>query len=77
MPEPEALMTQQALADYLGVSVPTVQRWRRNGTGPPYLLIGPRPRYRRAQVDAWLDEQAAARRKPRRRRPRPGGKETR
>jgi excisionase family DNA binding protein len=67
MADPERLLTQQQLADYLGVSVPTIQRWRRQGTGPPFLLLGTRPRYRRAQVDAWLDEQATGR-KPRRRR---------
>jgi excisionase family DNA binding protein len=72
MAEPEALMSQQALADYLGVSVATVQRWRREDTGPPWLLVGNRPRYRRAAVDSWLEAQAPARRPRKRPRRSPG-----
>ena len=43
-------------AAYLGVSVPSMNRWRVNGDGPPYVKIGSRVRYRRADLDAWLNQ---------------------
>lgn len=43
-------------ANYLDVSEPTVNRWRGTGDGPPYVKIGSRVRYRRADLDAWLSE---------------------
>jgi excisionase family DNA binding protein len=51
----ERLMSEQELADYLHVHVATVRKWRRAGTGPPVHWAGTRPRYRRTEVDAWLD----------------------
>jgi excisionase family DNA binding protein len=51
----ERLWTEQELADYCHVHVTTVRRWRRNGTGPPVHWAGNKPRYRRSEVDAWLD----------------------
>ena len=51
----EHLMSEQELADYLQVHLATVRRWRRAGTGPPVRWAGAKPRYRRAEVDAWLD----------------------
>ena len=54
----ERLMNEQELADYLAVHVDTVRRWRRAGTGPPVHWAGTKPRYRRAEVDAWLDRRA-------------------
>jgi predicted DNA-binding transcriptional regulator YafY len=50
----EHLMTEQELAAYCRVSVRTVQRWRQRRTGPPVLWAGDKPRYRKAEVDAWL-----------------------
>jgi excisionase family DNA binding protein len=51
----ERLMTEQEVADYCQVHVATVRRWRRAGTGPPVHWAGDKPRYRLAEVDAWLD----------------------
>lgn len=47
-------LTEAEVAELLKVSVSTVRRWRREGSGPPVLLAGARPRYRRADIDAWL-----------------------
>lgn len=59
---PEApLLTEQELADYCRVSLRTVQRWRNEGTGPPVLWAGDRPRYRLEDVDAWLRRRAEER----------------
>ena len=50
----DALLTEQELADWLKVGLRTVQRWRYDGTGPPVLWAGNRPRYRRGDVRDWL-----------------------
>lgn len=60
MPDDE-LMTEQELADYCRVSLGTVQRWRYQGIGPPVLWAGNRPRYRKSQVDEWLERRARER----------------
>jgi len=62
-------MSEQEVADYCHVHVATVRKWRRAGTGPPVHWAGTKPRYRLAEVDAWLD------RHPEERRERPGGPE--
>jgi excisionase family DNA binding protein len=51
----EALMTEQELAEYVRVSLRTVRKWRAEGTGPPYLRAGRQIRYRKRDVDAWLE----------------------
>jgi hypothetical protein len=52
------LLTERELALYCRVSLRTVRRWRAEGTGPPVLWAGDRPRYRRGDVDAWLRRRA-------------------
>jgi excisionase family DNA binding protein len=54
----DTLLTEAELADYCRVSIRTVQRWRAEGTGPPVLWAGSKPRYRRSQVDEWLERRA-------------------
>jgi excisionase family DNA binding protein len=51
----DKLLTQQQLADELRVSLRTLERWRQQGTGPAFIRVGRSPRYRRADVDAWLE----------------------
>ncbi|MDP8928170.1 MAG: helix-turn-helix domain-containing protein [Actinomycetota bacterium] len=51
----DALLSPQQLADYLGVPVATVYRWRYEGTGPRGIKVGKHVRYRRRDVEAWLD----------------------
>jgi phage terminase Nu1 subunit (DNA packaging protein) len=60
MPDDD-LLTESELADYVKVSVRTVQRWRSQGIGPPALWAANRPRYRRGDVDAWLRRRAEER----------------
>ena len=43
-------------ANYLGLAVQTLSRWRVEGGGPPYLKLGSRVRYDRADLDEWLDQ---------------------
>lgn len=52
----EKLMTTAEVAEYLQVSVTTLEHWRSRGTGPRYQKLGRAVRYRRAEVDKWIDE---------------------
>jgi excisionase family DNA binding protein len=53
------LMTVQDVAGYLGVPVATVYQWNSRGQGPQRYRLGKHVRYRRADVDAWVDRQVA------------------
>ncbi len=56
----EPLLRVDQVSDYLGVSTDTLETWRRKGLGPKSIKVGQRHvRYRRADVDRWLDEQAS------------------
>ncbi|WP_299051868.1 helix-turn-helix domain-containing protein [uncultured Nocardioides sp.] len=48
-------MSLRQTADYLGVSPGALYQMRHTGDGPPGFKVGARVRYRRAEVDAWLD----------------------
>ena len=55
----EKLMTPQEVAEYLAVPQRNLYRWRAEGTGPRAAKVGKHLRYRRADVERWLDEQAS------------------
>lgn len=45
-------------AEYLGVSVPSLERWRGDGTGPKFRKLGTRIiTYAIADLDAWASKQ--------------------
>ena len=50
-------MTEKELAAYLQVALRTVRHWRSERAGPKVLWAGGRPRYRKSNVDAWLERQ--------------------
>lgn len=52
------LMTPQEVADFLGMPVATLRKWRSTGTGPPIYRLGKHVRYRLPDVEAWLAERA-------------------
>lgn len=56
----DRLMSVEDVADFLGVPVQSVRKWRYLGTGPIGLKVGRHVRYRRADVEKWLDQQASA-----------------
>ena len=58
--EPRYWMSPDELAHWLGVPVATVYNWRHKRTGPPARKVGRHLRYRRDEVEAWLDSQAAS-----------------
>lgn len=57
----ETLLNTRAAAAYVGLSHKTLERFRSEGTGPAYVKAGPgrraRVRYRKADLDAWLEQQ--------------------
>lgn len=59
----DALWSMPRLAAYLGVPIETVRRWRSRSprSGPPGVRIGKHVRFRPADVEAWIDQQAEAR----------------
>jgi excisionase family DNA binding protein len=48
-------ITEKEAAAYLTVSITTMRRWRLNGTGPKSFHTGDIVRYRREDIDAWVD----------------------
>lgn len=52
----ERLLTIVDLSDMLGIPVDTLYGWRHRGEGPQGYRIGRHVRYRRATVEAWLEE---------------------
>jgi len=54
----EALLTPAEVATYLRVSWRTLQEWRRSGVGPTWIRLGyNRVRYRKAEVEEWLNRE--------------------
>jgi len=43
-------------AAYLGTSIPTLERWRRLGTGPDWVKMSGIVRYRKSCLDSHIDE---------------------
>ena len=57
--EQAPLWSAQQLADYLGVSVPTLHAMRRRGEGPAAYRVGRFLRYDPVEVGEWLRDTAA------------------
>jgi excisionase family DNA binding protein len=53
----ELLMTMDEVAEYLRVPKDTVYHWRKHGQGPRGFRTGRYVRFRRSDVDAWLETQ--------------------
>lgn len=52
----DALLSPDDLAALLQVPVKTVYNWRSEGKGPKGIRVGKYVRFRRADVEAWLDQ---------------------
>ena len=57
MEKMDKLMNETAVAEFLGVSLACVRRWRLFGDGPAYRKVGPLVRYRPEAVNEWFDSQ--------------------
>lgn len=47
------------VAEMVGVSTSTVRYWRQMGTGPASARIGRQVKYRKDDVEAWINAQFA------------------
>lgn len=54
----EHLVIPEVIANHLGVSSGQLAQMRYLGTGPEFIKIGSRVRYRMSAVVAWLDGQS-------------------
>jgi excisionase family DNA binding protein len=50
------LMNVEDLMEYLDLPRDTIYRQRQEGTGPPGYQIGKNLRWKRSEVDAWLEK---------------------
>jgi len=48
-------MNTREAASYLRLGKPTIERFRMTGEGPAYLKLGGAVRYRRCDLDDWLE----------------------
>lgn len=53
----DRLLSAQEVAEYLGVPVTTIYTWRHRSQGPPGLRVGRHLRYRRRDLEAWIERQ--------------------
>jgi excisionase family DNA binding protein len=50
-------LTTVEAAEYMGLSDRTLQDWRCDKAGPPFIVFGPRNiKYDVRDLDAWVDE---------------------
>jgi predicted DNA-binding transcriptional regulator AlpA len=50
------LLSNLEAAEFLGMSPDTLPRWRWAGIGPAYLKVGRSIKYRRADLEAFLEK---------------------
>jgi hypothetical protein len=60
-PDSDALLTEAQAADFLNLSVRTIQAWRNKWTGPVFVRLGRTIRYRRSDLVAWISKNAVGR----------------
>jgi excisionase family DNA binding protein len=53
----DRLLSVDDVASLLGVPVATLYAWRYRGTGPRGLRVARHLRYRRSDLDAWIQQQ--------------------
>lgn len=51
----DPLMTIEEVAGYMQVPIKTLYDWRHRGIGPSGMRVGRHVRYRRSDVDDWLE----------------------
>ena len=55
----DRLLTVEDLADYLDVPVATIYAWRYRRQGPPGFRVGRYLRFRRSDVERWIENRIA------------------
>ena len=49
-----ALLVEGEIAQQIGVSLPTIRRWRYERKGPAYIRMGRTIRYRQEDIDEFI-----------------------
>jgi excisionase family DNA binding protein len=57
----EPLVSMAAVAEYLGVPLQTLRKWRKYGRGPTGYPMGRAVKFRLSEVEEWLQRQREAR----------------
>jgi excisionase family DNA binding protein len=52
----DPLLSAQELADYLEVPLATLYAWRYRGEGPQGFRAGKHLRYRKSDIDRWIND---------------------
>ena len=60
----EGLLTEVDAADFLRLSMRTLQAWRCRGQGPTFIRAGRAIRYRRSDLIAWIEKNTVPRGSP-------------
>lgn len=55
----DIILTVQQVSDYLEVPVATLYAWRHRRVGPPSFRIGRHLRYRRSDLEHWIEGRIA------------------
>jgi excisionase family DNA binding protein len=58
MARSEDFETPAELAERLKIKTRTLQDWRSSGQGPSFIRVGRVIRYRKSDVEDWLNKQA-------------------
>jgi predicted DNA-binding transcriptional regulator AlpA len=58
--DPDAALTESQAADFLGLSVRTLQAWRWRGGGPKFCKLGRSVRYPRRELVAFQQSKTVA-----------------
>jgi excisionase family DNA binding protein len=53
---PTEVLTTKEAADYVRLGKPTLERFRLTGNGPRYCKLGGAVRYRKCDLDEWLEQ---------------------
>lgn len=57
----DALLTEAQAAQVLSLSIRTLQSWRVRGSGPLFVRAGRAVRYRRADIQRWVEANTVSR----------------
>lgn len=52
----ESLLTREEVAQWLSVTEQCLRRWATKGVGPPFVKIGYWVRYRREDIEKWIEQ---------------------
>jgi len=58
--QPTTVMTVQQAAEYLGLAVSTLNKWRCLGGGPVFIKMGRAVRYRLEDINAFIEQKTSS-----------------